>query len=121
RRAVKMNSTYSDKWGYDHSTLNWQFIDEMTLSQPVVGTESLNGQYRHFPANLTKPFEETEDRFIALYGNASYELFNKYVLSGSVRMDQSNLFGQDPKLQYRPLWSVGAKWKLLNEQWMLQL
>ena len=33
-----------------------------------------------------------------------------------MRIDQSNLFGTDPKYQYRPLWSVGAQYRLLGPE-----
>ena len=39
----------------------------------------------------------------------------RYSLTGSIRIDQSNLFGTDPKYQYRPLWSVGGSWQIANE------
>ena len=42
--------------------------------------------------------------------------------TGSVRIDQSNLFGTDPKYQYKPLWSAGAHYVILqNESWVDRL
>lgn len=54
-------------------------------------------------------------RFVSWYGNASYEFNNRYLLSGSVRLDLTNFFGTDPDYRYKPLWSVGATWKLSEE------
>ena len=33
-------------------------------------------------------------------------------------MDQSNLFGTNPKYQYKPLWSVGVSWHMAQEKFM---
>ena len=37
------------------------------------------------------------------------------MLSGSIRVDQSNLFGTNPEFRYKPFWSVGGKWRALEE------
>jgi TonB-linked SusC/RagA family outer membrane protein len=58
---------------------------------------------------------DTENRFLSFYSNASWFYNDKYVLSASARIDQSNLFGVDPKYKYKPLWSVGLTWKLAEE------
>src|SRR5690606_2835824 len=39
----------------------------------------------------------------------------------SIRVDQSNLFGTNPKYKYKPLWSLGAAWSLHNEEFMRNL
>lgn len=56
-----------------------------------------------------------DNRFVSWYGNASYEYNNRYILTGSVRLDLTNFFGTDPKYRYKPTWSVGGTWKLSNE------
>lgn len=48
-----------------------------------------------------------EDRYVSFYGNGSYTFDRKITATASIRMDQSNLFGSDPKYQYKPLWSAG--------------
>ena len=60
----------------------------------------------------------TEDRYVSFYANGSYTFDERYSLTGSIRIDQSNLFGTDPKYQYRPLWSVGGSWQIANEPFM---
>ncbi|NCC47189.1 MAG: TonB-dependent receptor, partial [Bacteroidia bacterium] len=52
----------------------------------------------------------------------SYSINSKATFTGSIRIDQSNLFGTDPKYQYRPLWSAGAHYELLkNHAWIDRL
>ncbi|UJP64882.1 SusC/RagA family TonB-linked outer membrane protein [Mongoliitalea daihaiensis] len=55
------------------------------------------------------------DRFISFFGNASYTLNRKYVLSASLRRDLSNIFGVDTNLRGVPLFSGGAAWNLSKE------
>lgn len=63
-------------------------------------------------------FVDRDRRFFSLFANAAYTYKNRYTVSGSIRTDQSNLFGTDPKYRYRPLWSAGASWNMTNEDFM---
>lgn len=56
---------------------------------------------------------------MSFYGNASYTYNNRTTLTGSIRIDQSNLFGTDPKYQYKPLWSVGLQHIILENKGVL--
>lgn len=58
---------------------------------------------------------ELLNRFASFYSNASYTYNDKYVLSGSIRWDKSNLWGTNSKYQNKPLWSVGASWNISKE------
>lgn len=61
---------------------------------------------------------ETAKKYFSLYTNAAYTYDRKYTLNFSLRMDQSNLFGSDPSNQYKPIWSLGAAWKMTEENFM---
>lgn len=63
----------------------------------------------------TGSYDFRDVRFVSWYGNASYEYNNRYLLSGSVRLDLTNFFGTDPEYRYKPLWSVGGTWKVSEE------
>lgn len=58
---------------------------------------------------------ELVDRYRSIYGNASYTLLGKYVLYGSARLDQSNLFGVRTNQKGVPLWSAGLAYTLSSE------
>src|SRR5690606_40459259 len=45
------------------------------------------------PIANNQAVSELIDRYRSVYGNASYTLYGRYVLYGSARLDQSNLFG----------------------------
>ena len=116
RRLIRDTRTQVYKMGYDDHSLSYKPINPLILS-PIKGTESLSGSYNWEDGSWNN-FSQDEDRYVSFYGNASYTYNNRYSVTGSIRMDQSNLFGTDPKYQYRPLWSVGASWFMASEEFM---
>ncbi len=58
---------------------------------------------------------EVVNRFVSFYSNVGYSFDDKYLLTGSLRWDRSNLWGTDSKYQNKPLWSVGAGWNIYKE------
>lgn len=118
RRSVSGNSTYSERYGYDPVSLSYKAIDETLLNSTIRGTEAMSGTFVLWPAGAPRSFYESLNRYVSFYGNAGYTFDSKYDLSASIRIDQSNLFGTDPKLQYRPLWSFGMGWHIEKEKFM---
>lgn len=55
------------------------------------------------------------NRTVSAYSNASYVYNDKYTLSGSIRRDASNIFGQRTNDRWKPLWSAGAGWDISKE------
>ncbi|HEY8388508.1 MAG TPA: SusC/RagA family TonB-linked outer membrane protein [Parasegetibacter sp.] len=106
------------------------YNDESLLHQPIdvagISTGSVRGAFQ-----LGQPLQDQynnlfaqgylEDRFISLYSNIVYSFKSKYTLSASARIDQSNLFGTNPKYKYKPLWSLGAGWNLHNEDFLREV
>jgi len=105
------------------------YNDETLLQSPVDLASIITSAIKN-PFNLSSPFtgqnqfdgmfnqQYTEDRFLSGYTNISYSYKSKYTLNGSVRIDQSNLFGTNPKYKYKPLWSLGAAWNIHREEFM---
>ena len=116
RRLIRDTKTKVYKMGYDDKSLAYKPINPLVLS-PINGTEGINGFYNWEDTNWNS-FSQDEDRYVSFYGNASYTYNNRYAVTGSIRVDQSNLFGTDPKYQYRPLWSIGASWFMASEDFM---
>ncbi|MDC6367791.1 MULTISPECIES: SusC/RagA family TonB-linked outer membrane protein [Flavobacteriaceae] len=56
-----------------------------------------------------------ENRFLSYFANAAYTYANKYTLTASTRMDDTNLFGQSDEYRNVPLYSAGLKWNIHNE------
>lgn len=56
------------------------------------------------------------DRYLSYFVNASYTFKNRYVISASSRLDQSNLFGVDANQKGVPLYSTGLSWNVGEEE-----
>ncbi|WP_185960505.1 SusC/RagA family TonB-linked outer membrane protein [Pedobacter westerhofensis] len=56
------------------------------------------------------------DRYRSYFGNFSYTYDNKYIVSGSARRDESNIFGVKTNQKGVPLWSAGLAWNISSEQ-----
>ena len=108
-------------YGYDVSHATVQPVDYKTFYQlfpyPQGATSSI--PYNDYETDLT-------DRYRSYYANASYSYDQRYTLSGSSRLDQSNLFGVKTNQQGVPLYSIGLSWNISNESfyhvpWLPQL
>lgn len=83
-----------------------------------------SGNYMSIPGNLA--VSKTLDRFRSYFANGSYTYNNRYTVSASGRIDQSNLFGVRANQRSVPLWSTGFKWAIDKEdfyqsKWLPQL
>lgn len=118
RKIVNKGFTTST-FGYNDETLLQQGIDYASMNSGITrGTFGLGnplgqGTYDNFFNQ-----QYVEDRFLSGYANGLYSFKNTYSVSGSIRIDQSNLFGTNPKYKYKPLWSVGAAWNIHREDFM---
>lgn len=52
----------------------------------------------------------------SFFANASYSYMDRYIVSGAIRYDGSDIIGNDN--QFTPLWNVGARWNLHRESFM---
>ncbi|HEU4551989.1 MAG TPA: SusC/RagA family TonB-linked outer membrane protein [Chitinophaga sp.] len=108
--------------GYNELLQTYPAIDYATLTTKGVSNPVMpNNGTRSLLANA-QPFGETEIRvrFVSYYGNAGYTYNNRYTISSSIRLDQSNLFGKDRSSQNKPVWSAGARWDISEEEFMQQ-
>ena len=104
------------RYGYDPVTLTSVILNNATLRETGAPSYIYGG-------NKTLGFvastqAETKHRYISSFANAGYTYLNKYNLTGSVRIDQADLFGVDPKFKNRPLWSAGLGWNISNEKFL---
>lgn len=108
--------------GYDDQTqtnkngiVNFKTLADQNLKPSVLGSD-----YSMVGAPSGEDFYTSDilHRFYSLYFNANYTFDSRYSLSGSWRLDKTDLFGADPKFRGRPLWSVGASWNAHNESFL---
>lgn len=60
----------------------------------------------------------TDLRDVSTYFNVAYSYDEKYALSGSFRMDKSNIFGCADNAKNNILWSIGGNWNISRESFM---
>ncbi|GAA4234641.1 SusC/RagA family TonB-linked outer membrane protein [Postechiella marina] len=108
-RKVLSDSNGNRLYGYDDQSLNFASNLNFADRFPTVYFFGEN-QIPNY-ATIT----ENENRFISYYGNFAYTYDKKYTLTGSTRLDDANLFGASDKYKNIPLYSIGGKWAIHNE------
>ncbi|WP_054720925.1 SusC/RagA family TonB-linked outer membrane protein [Marinifilum fragile] len=110
RKYESESSSYS-KYGYDPQSLQY-----ISVNHNERYTTAISGQKRNIGDNTS--FGHLEDRFVSYYGNMAYTYNDKYTLTASARLDDSNLFGADSKYRNVPLWSTGLNWQMHKEDFI---
>ncbi len=108
-RSFETEGTGYGVYGYD-SNVN-TFLSQIDYTKRY---ETLPRGTATIPS-LSAPLTNTIDRYVSYYSNVSYSLYKKYILSGSIRTDASNLFGVKANQRWVPLWSLGASWIVSDE------
>ena len=98
------------KYGFNEQSLSSVRPDFKTNFSPSIPLTAISGV---IPPNSLN--ELVENRFISYYTNAAYTFDNRYTISASTRLDDTNLFGTSDKYKNIPLYSFGAKWNLKND------
>ncbi|MBT2561711.1 SusC/RagA family TonB-linked outer membrane protein [Pedobacter sp. ISL-68] len=105
-----------DRYTYNSYTLYGYFPETGTSSLvDVVTTFPFYYGYNTRRLGNTAIQSGTVNRYISYYGNASYSYDGKYIISGSYRKDESNLFGVKANQKGVPLWSAGLSWNVHKE------
>lgn len=113
-RESKTNGYYSFRRGYDYQTMASTSYDITTLQNFLI---NYYGNYEYI--NIDKiSNSETLLRYVSYYANLAYTFNKRLSLNGSVRIDQSNLFGTGVNSQYKPIGSVGVAWRIGDEPFM---
>jgi TonB-linked SusC/RagA family outer membrane protein len=116
RRAISVGRTSVFRMGYNDNNLQFLPVNDITLGS-IKGTEAIGSTF-FYNYNSRNYFSYNEERYISAYGNAGYTYNEKYNVTGSIRIDDSNLFGSDPRYRHLPVWSAGASWRLSEEEFM---
>jgi TonB-linked SusC/RagA family outer membrane protein len=97
---------------------NYGYQDQYATSQPVDYVTQFP-LYSNPYESQTIPYQNSNssqtNRFLSYFANGTYTYRERYILSGSARKDQSNIFGVNTNLKGVPLWSAGAAWILSRE------
>ena len=118
-RSVLNKGNLASYFGYNDQSLLQQPVDYASIINGVAAVRgTLVTSYPLGPLNSLFNQTYSDDRFVSAFSNVVYSFKDTYSLSGSIRIDQSNLFGSDPKYKYKPLWSLGAAWNIHKEDFM---
>jgi TonB-linked SusC/RagA family outer membrane protein len=109
-KHMKLELNNQTQYNYDPGMLTYNPVNAASL---ISASGLLLGGT--FSANDLGYDREVVNRFVSFYGNMGYSYNDKYLLTGSLRWDRSNLWGTDSKYQNKPLWSVGAGWNIYKE------
>ena len=99
-------------YNYDPEMLSYSLVNQATLNSTYGLMGGYGLQARDFAYS-----RYIDNRFVSFFANAAYTYDNKYMLSGSIRWDRSNLWGTGSKYQNKPIWSIGAGWNIDREPW----
>jgi len=115
--SVMAGAEVRDVEGISRTNWLYGYDPELGNSMPV--------DYLHTFLNYTTeqsiqlPYQDTRtgsaERYVSYYANGSYLYRGRYMLSGSARRDESNLFGVKANQKGVPLWSIGGAWELSKE------
>lgn len=123
--GIEMRSDYRESipygyYGYDPQSLT--HISTINHKDAVVGPPLSTGLGTSQPVPPIPTLRATSisiggrnDRFLSYYGNAGYTYNKKYDVTGSIRMDKTNLYGRSASYRELPQWSAGVGYTLSNE------
>ncbi|SEW14898.1 SusC/RagA family TonB-linked outer membrane protein [Chitinophaga arvensicola] len=100
--------------GWDRQLQTAPYVDYKKLSEGVFNTVTGSGFFNGRPYVSN----EVRSRFNSYFALASYQLDHKYSVDASWRVDHSNLFGSDISAQNKPVYSIGGKWRINNEDFL---
>lgn len=118
-RQTQLGQGIQTLYGYNTSSGQSIGINAGNTNATNIGYATIAG----YNSNLSSPTSQgdKERRYLSYFGNASYTLNSRYVLTGSVRYDDYNNFGLDRKYRATPAWSGGLKWNITDEEFMKPL
>jgi len=107
-RSAHIKTKQFRYWGYNGTIMT---VGNVDYTQPHPQYPS--GGTSFIPNN--DGVSERTTNFVSAFANASYSFRKRYILSGSVRRDASNLFGLATNDQWNPFWSTGISWNVSDE------
>ena len=132
---VRLQSGYSDSlFRYGHLNLiggaELRDIEGENTSMQLFGYDP--GQQSGIPVDYTSFYPQysngtfakityndqktgTSERYLSYYASGTYSYLGRYVLSATVRRDESNLFGVNENQKGVPLGAAGLSWQISKE------
>ena len=128
RNETRISAQQYGWYGYNPNTGSVQStVDYVTL------WPNTNNILAGSPYNFSSPVYPLQNgllseftAFVSSFANAGYTYKSRYILNGSARLDQANLFGVAANAKKNVLWSSGVAWQIDREtfyhlHWLPQL
>jgi len=98
-------------FNYDPQRLTESGVNLLDLRKRFIGYDGLS------TSGFTPSIEQKKyhNRYASSYMTADLSYRDKYTVSGSWRLDRTDLFGQTSRYGDQPAWSIGALWHLKKE------
>jgi TonB-linked SusC/RagA family outer membrane protein len=104
--------------GKDRNSWEYGYDPDLGVGMPVDYLHTYPEYTTGLPIQL--PYLDgtvgTSERYLSYYTNAVYSWRGRYMVSGSARRDESNLFGVRANQKGVPLWSGGLAWDVSKEK-----
>lgn len=107
---VESRTTVSGIYGYNSASQSGLPVSSYTTLYAQYGLPGTLAPIPYLDNNIS-----ASDHYWSYYGNGAYQYRHRYTISGSARLDQSNLFGVDINHKSIPLWSAGLLWEASRE------
>jgi TonB-linked SusC/RagA family outer membrane protein len=123
-RQTKSKGTNGLLLGYDdqlqsHATTTVSFPALFAYTNSLTFKPNFNtSNLYNTNLNTIGLIPEITHRTNSAYAIANYSYDNKYVASGSYRVDYADVFGLDKRFRGKPLYSAGLAWNVTNEDFM---
>src|SRR5690606_41627550 len=102
-QTITLADIHMSLYGYNTTTLSSTNINWLDATETGFESFLYGGRLRMSnPAFAAQ--REILHRYVSAFANGGYTYDGRYNLTGSIRVDQADLFGVDPKYKYRALW-----------------
>ncbi len=104
-----LGTAYQKTQNKSDGIVYWELNNPVANSNDVFTKET--GSFKKSAALFVPQFSQSE--LISYFGRVNYSYDDRYLLTGTLRIDGSSKFGKNNKYGTFP--AFGAKWKILNE------
>ncbi|MDR2917359.1 MAG: SusC/RagA family TonB-linked outer membrane protein [Tannerella sp.] len=119
---LNFNKTFSDNFRIDAVAGMGRYMNKYTGmnvsytdNNDVLGNDNIGAASGTFTPGSYRSEDEKRSQF----ARASFDFFDRYVISGAIRRDGTDKFFKDKKYAWFP--SVSVAWKIFNEEFIKEL
>lgn len=108
RKIEKVMNAHT-AYGFNEGNWTTVGVDELSSFPSYLGSGRVS-------IGNSKSYSGIQNNYISYFGNTAFSYLDKYIVSGSIRKDASNLFGVNINDKWNPFWSAGLAWNISKER-----